>query len=96
MAPTIQYVPEGSPDRGRPGAISFPSPGYDQLLDVSSSFLETVQATALTNVGAVISGDVSAARIGIIAEAAQIVWLNAYIAGLTNGEGEIVLPEFFS
>jgi hypothetical protein len=72
----------------------FSQQSYDQLLDVSSSFLETVQATALINVAAAAAGDVAAARTGLIAEAAQIVWLEAYIAGLTNGEGEIELPTF--
>ncbi len=72
----------------------FSQQSYDQLLDVSSSFLETVQATALVNVRAVADGDVDAARTGLVAEAAQIVWLEAYIAGLTNGEGEIELPAF--
>ena len=72
----------------------FSQQSYDQLLDVSSSFLETVQATALVNVRAAADDDVAAARTGLIAEAAQIVWLEAYIAGLTNGEGEIELPAF--
>jgi hypothetical protein len=72
----------------------FSQKSYDQLLDVSSSFLETVQATALINAKAAAESDVAAARTGLIAEAVQIVWLEAYIAGLTNGEGEIELPEF--
>ena len=29
VAPTIQYVPEGNPDRAGPGVISLPSPAYD-------------------------------------------------------------------
>jgi creatinine amidohydrolase/Fe(II)-dependent formamide hydrolase-like protein len=33
VAPTIQYVPEGDPDKQNPGAISLPSPAYDMLLD---------------------------------------------------------------
>lgn len=72
----------------------FSQASYDQLLDVSSSFLETVQATALVNVRAAADADVDAARTGLVAEAAQIVWLDAYIAGLTNGDGEIELPTF--
>ena len=72
----------------------FSQESYDQLLDVSSSFLETVQATGLVNVRAVIDDDPERAKVGIIAEAAQIVWLDAYIAGLTNGEGTIELPTF--
>ena len=72
----------------------FPQKSYDQLLDVSSSFLETVQATALTNVAAVAEGDVARARIGVISEAAQIVWLDAYFAGLLDGTEPIELPSF--
>lgn len=93
-------IQEGAEPRGRgvwSGGLSvqgFSQESYDQLLDVSSSFLETVQAAALVNVGAVVDDDVVAARTGIVAEAAMIVWLDAYIAGLTNGEGEIELPTF--
>jgi creatinine amidohydrolase/Fe(II)-dependent formamide hydrolase-like protein len=39
VAPVIQYVPEGDPDRQVPGAISLPSPGYDQLLDAAARSL---------------------------------------------------------
>jgi creatinine amidohydrolase/Fe(II)-dependent formamide hydrolase-like protein len=39
VAPTIQYVPEGNPDRQNPGAISLPSPAYDQLLDAAARSL---------------------------------------------------------
>lgn len=74
----------------------FPQQEYDQLLDVSSSFLETVEATALTMAGAVATGDAEAARTGALANATMIVWLDAYIAGLTNGEGTIELPTFRS
>src|SRR5690348_1554346 len=31
VAPVVTYVPEGDPDRQNPGAISLPSPAYDQL-----------------------------------------------------------------
>ena len=72
----------------------FSQESYDQLLDVSSSFLETAQAVALINARAVAEGDVDAARTGLVAEAVTIVWLDAYIAGLTNGEGDIELPTF--
>ena len=40
VAPTIQYVPEGNPDRQNPGAISLPSPAYDQLLDAAARSLK--------------------------------------------------------
>ena len=72
----------------------FSQESYDQLLDVSSSFLETVQAAALINARAVAEEDVAAAQTGLVAEAVMIVWLEAYRAGLTNGEGEIELPSF--
>jgi creatinine amidohydrolase len=40
VAPTIQYVPEGDPDRANPGVISLPSPAYDQLLDAAARSLQ--------------------------------------------------------
>ena len=40
VAPTIQYVPEGDPDRQGPGSISLPSPAYDQLLDAAARSLK--------------------------------------------------------
>jgi len=40
VAPTIQYVPEGNPDRQNPGGISLPSPAYDQLLDAAARSLK--------------------------------------------------------
>ena len=40
VAPTIQYVPEGNPDRAGPGIISHPSPAYDQLLDAAARSLK--------------------------------------------------------
>ena len=40
VAPTIQYVPEGNPDRQNSGGISLPSPAYDQLLDAAARSLK--------------------------------------------------------
>jgi creatinine amidohydrolase/Fe(II)-dependent formamide hydrolase-like protein len=40
VAPTIQYVPEGDPERQNPGAISLPSPAYDLLLDAAARSLK--------------------------------------------------------
>lgn len=40
VAPVIQYVPEGDPDRQSPGSISLPSPAYDQLLDAAARSLQ--------------------------------------------------------
>lgn len=39
VAPTIQFVPEGNPDRQNAGGISLPSPAYDQLLDAAARSL---------------------------------------------------------
>jgi creatinine amidohydrolase/Fe(II)-dependent formamide hydrolase-like protein len=40
VAPTIQYVPEGDPDRAQPGVLSLPSPAYDGLLDAAARSLQ--------------------------------------------------------
>ena len=40
VAPTIQYVPENNPDRQNAGAISLPSPAFDQLLDAAARSLK--------------------------------------------------------
>jgi creatinine amidohydrolase/Fe(II)-dependent formamide hydrolase-like protein len=40
VAPTIQYVPEGNPDRSGPGIISHPSPAFDLLLDAAARSLK--------------------------------------------------------
>jgi creatinine amidohydrolase len=47
VAPTIQYVPEGNPDRAQPGVISLPSPAYDQLLDAAA---RSLKAHGFTNI----------------------------------------------
>ncbi len=98
----ILPVQEAAIPRGRAvwnGGLSvqgFPQREYDQLLDVSSSYLETVQATALTMVDASVRGDAEAARRAAAANAGMIVWLGGYFAGLTDGEGEIELPSLVS
>ena len=40
VAPTLQYVPEGDPDRQVPGGISVPSPAYDAILDAAARSLK--------------------------------------------------------
>ncbi len=67
---------------------------YDQLLEVSSSFLETVQAAALTMVRAHVTADPTAARTGARAAAAMVVWLDAYMVGLLDGSDGPTLPRF--
>jgi creatinine amidohydrolase len=51
VAPTIQYVPEGDPDRQNQGAISLPSPGYDMLLDAAARSLRAHGATEILFIG---------------------------------------------
>jgi creatinine amidohydrolase/Fe(II)-dependent formamide hydrolase-like protein len=51
VAPTIQYVPEGDPDRQNPGAISLPSPAYDQLLDAAARSLKAHGFTDILFIG---------------------------------------------
>ncbi len=51
VAPTIQYVPEGDPDRQNPGAISLPSPAYDMLLDAAARSLKAHGATEILFIG---------------------------------------------
>jgi creatinine amidohydrolase len=51
VAPVIQYVPEGDPDRQNPGAISLPSPAYDMLLDAAARSLKAHGATEILFIG---------------------------------------------
>ena len=51
VAPVIQYVPEGDPDRQNPGAISLPSPAYDMLLDAAARSLKVHGATEILFIG---------------------------------------------
>ena len=51
VAPVIQYVPEGDPDRQNPGGISLPSPAYDLLLDATARSLKAHGATDILFIG---------------------------------------------
>ena len=51
VAPTIQYVPEGNPDRSGPGEISLPSPAYDLLLDAAARSLAVHGFTDILFIG---------------------------------------------
>jgi creatinine amidohydrolase/Fe(II)-dependent formamide hydrolase-like protein len=51
VAPPIQYVPEGNPDRAQPGVISLPSPAYDQLLDAAARSLKVHGFTHILFIG---------------------------------------------
>ncbi len=71
----------------------FEQGAYEQLLDISSAFLETVQATVLATVQAVAERDERAGRQAATANAAMGLWLRSYIVGLTDGR-PIGLPTF--
>jgi hypothetical protein len=71
----------------------FEQDAYEQLLDISSAFLETVQATALATVQAVAEHDEHVGRQAATANAMMAVWLRSYIVGLTDGRA-IALPTF--
>jgi hypothetical protein len=100
LAARLAPVEEAAIPRGRfvwSSGLSvqgFPQASYDQLLDVSSSFLETVQVTAGAMVQGVLDGDLDAARAGAVANAAMTIWLGAYMMGLLDGTEPIELPEF--
>lgn len=57
---------------------------YTQLLDVSGSFLEVIQATALTAAQAVAARDAQAARRAAVAAAGLSPWLGGYGLGLLD------------
>jgi hypothetical protein len=71
----------------------FEQQAYEQLLDISSAFLETVQATALATVQAVAERQEPIGRQAATANAMMAVWLRSYIVGLTDGRA-IGLPTF--
>ena len=55
VAPTVQYVPEGDFNRPgfgeKPGVISLPSPGYDDLLDAAARSLKVHGFTDILLIG---------------------------------------------
>jgi creatinine amidohydrolase len=51
VVPTLQYVPEGDPDRQNAGAISLPSPAYDGVLDAIARSLKAHGATDILFIG---------------------------------------------
>jgi creatinine amidohydrolase/Fe(II)-dependent formamide hydrolase-like protein len=67
VAPTIQYVPEGDPDRAAPGVISLPSPAYDNLLDAAA---RSLQAHGFTDI--ILIGDSGGNQQGMRAVAAAL------------------------
>ena len=51
VAPVLQYVPEGDPDRQNAGAISVPSPAYDRILDAAARSLKVHGFTDILFIG---------------------------------------------
>ncbi len=78
---------------GQLNVQGFEQDAYEQLLDISSAFLETVQATALATVRAVADREERVGRQAATANAMMAVWLRSYIVGLTDGR-PIGLPTF--
>jgi hypothetical protein len=80
---------------GQLNVQGFEQQAYEQLLDISSAFLETVQATALATVQAVADREELVGKQAATANAMMAVWLRSYIVGLTDGR-PIGLPTFSS
>jgi creatinine amidohydrolase len=83
VAPVIQYVPEGDPDRQNQGAITLPSPAYDLLLDAAA---RSLQAHGFTEI--LFIGDSGGNQAGMTAVAAKLneEWASAgtKVYGLTD------------
>jgi hypothetical protein len=93
LAERIRAVQHAAVQRGREvwsrmlSVQGFEQDEYEQLLDVSSAFLEDVQAVALAAAQAVAEHDPDVARRAAVGVAAVHVWLTAYSAGLLEGRG---------
>lgn len=72
----------------------FPPEQYALLLNVSSSFLEDVQATVLATVQAVAEQNAEIGRRAAIANSALGLWLASYVTGLTEGRKDPAAPRF--
>jgi hypothetical protein len=100
LATQIPPLQEAAITRGRgvwDGALNvqgFSQEAYEQLLDISSAFLETVQATVLATVKSTAERVVPVGRQAATANACMGVWLSSYIVGITDGRPDRALPEF--
>jgi hypothetical protein len=102
LAAAILPIQDAAVPRGRrvwsgdPGLSveGFSQQSYDQLLDVSSSYLEEVQTTALAAVKAQAEGAVELGRQAALANASIGVWIGAYFAGITDGRPDRRQPTF--
>jgi hypothetical protein len=92
-------VEDGAIARGRAvwsGGLSvagFPQRSYEQLLDVSSSYLETVHATTLACLITSVEADSELGARAALANACMNVWLAGYQTGLLEGR-EYAEPRF--
>ena len=100
LAERIAPVQDAGVARGRTvwdgmlNVAGFSQEAYEQLLDISSAFLETVQATVLAAVRAVAERDELAGRRAAVADACMGVWLTSYLVGITDGRPGRALPTF--
>ena len=100
LATQIPPLQEAAITRGRAvwdGALNvqgFSQEAYEQLLDISSAFLETVQATVLATVKATAEERVPVGRQAATANACMGIWLSSYLVGITDGRPGRTLPEF--
>jgi hypothetical protein len=62
----------------------FSQRSYEQLLDVSGSFLEIIQAASLITAQALAEGDGDRARRAALAHACILPWLGSYASGLMD------------
>ena len=79
---------------GMLNVAGFSQEAYEQLLDISCAFLETVQATVLATVRAVVDRDALAGQRAAVANACMGVWLTSYLVGITDGRPGRTLPQF--
>ncbi|MCJ7671603.1 MAG: hypothetical protein MUP67_06095, partial [Acidimicrobiia bacterium] len=100
LATKVPPLQEAAITRGRgvwDGALNvqgFSQEAYEQLLDISSAFLETVQATVLATVKSTAQGSVPVGRQAATANACMGIWLSSYLVGITDGRPGRSLPEF--
>ena len=71
----------------------FSQSAYERLLDVSGSFLEIVQATALMAAHALAERDATWARRAALANACLAPWLGSYTQGLIDRRGDAEGPQ---
>jgi hypothetical protein len=71
----------------------FSQESYEVLLDVSSSFLQVVQATALAAAQSLAESKADVGRRASAADAGFRIWIDSYTMGLLDGRSDRELPE---